>query len=49
MATTTTEGARTSGVILRTVVVFSEGTFPLDIADAANMASIQHSRKGWLK
>ena len=37
MATTTTEGARTSGVILKAVVVYGNGTFPLDIAMVHNM------------
>jgi hypothetical protein len=39
MTTTTTEGARTSGVILKTVVVYSNGAFPLDITMRSNIAA----------
>jgi hypothetical protein len=39
MTTTTTEGARTSGVILKTVVVYSNGAFPLDIAIFATIGA----------
>jgi hypothetical protein len=39
MATTTTEGARTSGVILKTVVVYSDGAFPLDTAMHRNIGA----------